>query len=283
MTAPREAPTCLHCGYDLRRLPVDGRCPECGMGALQSVITMRLACAPTAWLAHLEATSRWMSIALRLPLLASIGGISAVILLWTDAALAGAALLAVTALVVVVALPIALYLGALEMGMPDPAGLWAARLEPWRQRLALTAAVALAGWLVPAPFMLSGSFRVGVPAVLVELTLVVATAAAYQRYLVELARRASRPELARRLRRTLWMPLAVVGGWALVSAAAALIVCFPLSIPALAVPLGPRAPVWTWLGATLGLFIWLSWFGRVQRQITKGLARAHRVAQALSP
>lgn len=48
-----DAIFCIGCGYDLRSLPVDGRCPECGRAIAASVGGRRLAAADPQWLTRL--------------------------------------------------------------------------------------------------------------------------------------------------------------------------------------------------------------------------------------
>ena len=44
---------CVGCGYDVRNLPVDGPCPECGTPIERSLGGLRLAAADPRWLARL--------------------------------------------------------------------------------------------------------------------------------------------------------------------------------------------------------------------------------------
>ena len=48
-----DAIFCVGCGYDLRSLPVDGPCPECGRAIAESLGGRRLAAADPRWLARL--------------------------------------------------------------------------------------------------------------------------------------------------------------------------------------------------------------------------------------
>ena len=48
----RECP-CVGCGYDLRNLPIDGPCPECGRPIAESLGGRRLAAADSQWLTRL--------------------------------------------------------------------------------------------------------------------------------------------------------------------------------------------------------------------------------------
>jgi len=48
-----DAIFCVGCGYDLRSLPVDGPCPECGRAIAESLGGRRLAAADARWLARL--------------------------------------------------------------------------------------------------------------------------------------------------------------------------------------------------------------------------------------
>ena len=48
-----DAIFCVGCGYDLRNLPVDGPCPECGRAIAESLDGRRLAAADTRWLTRL--------------------------------------------------------------------------------------------------------------------------------------------------------------------------------------------------------------------------------------
>jgi len=45
---------CLDCKYDLRGLPTDGKCPECGAEVLDSINALSLASAPSSWLARVR-------------------------------------------------------------------------------------------------------------------------------------------------------------------------------------------------------------------------------------
>ena len=48
-----DAMFCVGCGYDLRNLPVDGPCPECGRAIAESLGGRRLAAADARWLTRL--------------------------------------------------------------------------------------------------------------------------------------------------------------------------------------------------------------------------------------
>ncbi len=47
---PSDELLCIGCGYDLRSLPVEGACPECGVVIIRSLHGDRLAAADPAWL-----------------------------------------------------------------------------------------------------------------------------------------------------------------------------------------------------------------------------------------
>jgi predicted RNA-binding Zn-ribbon protein involved in translation (DUF1610 family) len=49
-----DAIYCVGCGYNLRSLPVDGPCPECGRAISASLGGRRLAAADPRWLARLS-------------------------------------------------------------------------------------------------------------------------------------------------------------------------------------------------------------------------------------
>ncbi len=65
---------CVHCGYNLRGLTSDGRCPECGGAIVDSMRGELLRFADIEWLTRLRLGAALKLWAIGLAILLSIGG-----------------------------------------------------------------------------------------------------------------------------------------------------------------------------------------------------------------
>lgn len=120
---------CVGCGYDLRNLPVDGPCPECGRAIAESVDGRRLTAADPTWLKRLATGQALIAagvpvafVALCLiPLLMMVVfGVMAVGITWTNA-VQDAIDSTVTLLFATVLIGILLcVIGAILVTAPDP-------------------------------------------------------------------------------------------------------------------------------------------------------------------
>ncbi len=189
---------CRRCRYDLRGLPADGRCPECGTPVAVSIAGDRLRNADPAWLATLARGTRLILAAVAFLLACGIGGAFAVTpaglpLRLTLGQLAG---------------NVAYLVGVWWLTTPDPSGGGEDRYGRSRRLIRATLAVGLAEQA--AGFAL-GAVVVPPPVrVLLTAVLVVGAVAevvgywATLTYLERLAQRLPDPHLAGRARLLKW-------------------------------------------------------------------------------
>ncbi|TDJ57845.1 MAG: hypothetical protein E2O40_02380 [Planctomycetota bacterium] len=120
-----DAIFCVGCGYDLRTLPIEGPCPECGRAIAESLGGRRLAAADSRWLARLATGQSLVSWGLPLaivgfclmPLLGMVMGILSY--MGGLSVTAMFIVLAILAVAVVSGL-VLVWIGAILVTAPDP-------------------------------------------------------------------------------------------------------------------------------------------------------------------
>lgn len=120
-----DAIFCVACGYDLRNLPIEGPCPECGRAIAESLGGRRLAAADPRWLARLALGQSLISWGLPLALvgfcLMPLLGIVMGLLSFMDALSINAMQVVLAILVVAVVGGTGLvWIGAILVTVPDP-------------------------------------------------------------------------------------------------------------------------------------------------------------------
>ncbi len=183
---------CRTCGYNLRGLRRDGRCPECGTPVVQSTSGDSLRYVPRAWLRRVEFGAAIAANSL-------IGEVIAVIL----AAVAAESRVSVWFLLVLVGAPFVALLSGLWLYATPEGGRLEPRMCPrWRIRAGVVATALTVGLFAAAawaPFRWSASIGTLVLAVLGGPFGVAGliTMRSFASYAMDLARRAGDEELRR--------------------------------------------------------------------------------------
>ena len=232
-----DAIFCVGCGYDLRSLPVEGPCPECGRAIAQSLGGRRLAAADSHWLARLATGQAMVDRGLHLALI-SFGvmpllGIGFGVLSFYGSSIAATVGLIFPVLLVVLVIGAGLvWFGAMLVTAPDPSESpeepphSARRLARWGLAASIVCSVLafLVTTLSVLPFALMSVARI-----VLQLLAVVSVTVGITALLDCLATRGSRipdHDLARRTRR-----IARILRWALPIFLIALVIAFsPLQL-----------------------------------------------------
>jgi hypothetical protein len=232
---------CRRCGYNLRGLHHESRCPECGTPIGLSVQGDLLRFADPRWVETLARGGRLIMLGLTLTILFSLCGGGA----------AGGFSVTTTVLVLsllAMAANVLTYVGAWIITTPDPSRIGEDKYAGARKTVRITLLIALA-YLVLSTLNDSGALPrsvsitiavLGVPAGLAW----VIYGLAYLRYLGRLSERIPEPRLTRRARQLFWASIVVGVLFALVAAAALALAFSAPGVPAAGAPVasGPSAP-----------------------------------------
>lgn len=265
---------CLHCGYNLRTLASEGRCPECGHPVMESLRARYLWQSPPSWVENI-ATGAWtlaICVGLVLGLIISIAFVG---LIHPPFAESGAACAAVLLLF----LPLVVIAGLVGLTERDPnlrhmpEGFTARRVIRWSLLLIPVVIVAfvLALAMDPLPTLRSACACVALSALILLLSV---QPLALCRYLATLMGRIPRPRLVRFAHAEFW----VVACAEALLAAAIVLDWFRV---------GPFILTWrteiVWLVCALsGLGVLLAGFVLLLL-VTRALGQAHRRARRHSP
>ncbi len=124
-SADDDAIFCVGCGYDVRNLPIDGPCPECGRAIAESLDGRRLAAADTRWLARLAIGQALVDRGLHIALISfgvmPLFAIGFGVLTFFDAPIAGTVEIVFPIMLVLLLIGIGLvWFGAMLVTAPDP-------------------------------------------------------------------------------------------------------------------------------------------------------------------
>ena len=195
---------CVHCGYNLRTLASEGRCPECGHSVMESLRARYLWQSPPSWVENITTAARVLTICIGL-LLGLIVPIAFVELIRPPFAEIGMACGAI----LLVFLPLAIIASLLGLTERDPnlrhmpEGFTARRVIRWSLLLILVVIVAfvLALAMDPLPTLRSACACVALSALILLLSV---PPLALCRHLAMLMRRIPRPGLVRFARAEFW-------------------------------------------------------------------------------
>lgn len=207
--------TCRRCGYNLRGLHRDGRCPECGSPVGLSIKGDLLRFANPDWVERLARGSRFILNGLSAALLAAIVAVATEALRLASVPDAAVEVLdAVCALVGVIGLVVA-YVGIWLMTSPDPTRVGEDQYATSRKLVRITLLLGIGNMALQAsagvlPLPQPALTVVAVIGVLTNLAALVGTLA-YLQYLKKLSLRIPDEELSKRARflfaAFLWTPL----------------------------------------------------------------------------
>ena len=217
---PDETVHCRRCGYDLRGLSADGRCPECGTPVRLALGSELLAFCDPQWIARVRTGA--------VAVLSGLAGIVALTFAFLVLRFHGflGALLAF-------AFPSLVAIGTWMMTEADPgeAGGRQTAVERWTARLALAAALAWQAVVLVLSSSDAGSIISAAGRALdVPLSLLRAAGEwAMYMYAGRLAMRVPDPLLARRARSLAWASGVSLAVWGLGSSVASLIIGWRIS------------------------------------------------------